>query len=362
MQVSLTLSYRNITRFNQFKNHGDRIVSGNSTGTISYTYPITGLGTDSSKWVTGILAPNGKIYCPAYNETAILVIDTTNDSSYTFGNIAGTGKHIASVLVGDIIYCLPWNSTSFLKIDTRTEKITTFGSVTANNYISIILAQNGKLYCTPNTASDYLVVDPTDDSISTVNHSGNTISYRAPVLASNGKIYAPGYDEVANNMLVIDTNTNTDYNLTFTTDGLVLPFQTGALALNGKCYWCPRNANYGMILDPFTDTITYTPDVPGVTATAYYSSVFGPDGNIYGLGQDNSEELFQIDTSTNTGSVVGGVWTTAGLNSYQHMVLAPNGSLYAIPARASQVLKISFSGVTQGFDENFLMSGYFNYK
>jgi hypothetical protein len=364
MQVALNLSHTNTKGFNRFKNHADRIIAGNTTGTISYSYLFSLTGT--LNWWGGVLAPNGKIYCIPRNNTAVRVIDTNDDSTYTFGNIAGTNKYWSAVLSGHYIYCCPWDATSILKIDTRTDEITTFGSITARKYYSAIVAQNGKIYFTPDASgtTTYLVLDPSNDTYEEITHSGTTYSYRSPVIAPNGKIYCPGAEFISDSMLVIDTNTNTDYNLDPAFTGFAevgTAWQSGTIASNGKLYWVPRNDVRGLIVDPNTDEITYTNNISGVSPTAYFTTVMAADGKIYGIGQDNVEELCQIDTETDNAIVTGGVWTSGGNGEWVSLINAPNGSLYGVPNNASSVIKISFSGVTQGFNENFLMSGYYNH-
>ena len=74
----------------------------------------------SEKYIGGVLAPNGKIYCIPVNSTQILVIYPSNDTTFLSGNFSGTVKWQGGVLASNgKIYCVPRNSTQILVIDTK---------------------------------------------------------------------------------------------------------------------------------------------------------------------------------------------------------------------------------------------------
>ena len=73
----------------------------------------------SLKYIGGVLAPNGKIYCVPRNATQILVIDPTDNTTELFGSISGTSKYYGGVLAPNgKIYCVPLNATQVLVIPT----------------------------------------------------------------------------------------------------------------------------------------------------------------------------------------------------------------------------------------------------
>jgi hypothetical protein len=124
--------------------------------------------TTAPKWTGGVLAPNGKIYCPpTLDATSILVIDPTNDTTTTFGSL---------------------------------NKVWAGG----------VLAPNGKIYFIPSypLSTTVLLVDPTTNTVSSF---GSLSGYwESSVLASNGKIYAPSADGARTDWAIINTSNDTN--------------------------------------------------------------------------------------------------------------------------------------------------------
>jgi len=84
------------------------------------------LTTSASKWVGGVVAPNGYIYGIPYDSASVLKIDPTTDTATTFGNFVGTAKWRGGVLAPDgHIYGIPYDSNTILKIDPTTDTATT---------------------------------------------------------------------------------------------------------------------------------------------------------------------------------------------------------------------------------------------
>jgi hypothetical protein len=79
---------------------------------------ITGL-EGTAKWIGGVLAPNGKIYCVPFNATTVLIIDPLTDTAEqtSITGLGGTYKWIGGVLAPNgKIYCVPYNATTVLII------------------------------------------------------------------------------------------------------------------------------------------------------------------------------------------------------------------------------------------------------
>ena len=88
------------------------------TGTFDTT-TISGL-SGSTKWLGGVLAPNGKIYGIPRDSTSVLIIDpvTNTADTTTIAGLSGTIKWEGGVLAPNgKIYAIPRNSTSVLIID-----------------------------------------------------------------------------------------------------------------------------------------------------------------------------------------------------------------------------------------------------
>ena len=117
------------------------------------------LSADTSKWLGGVLAPNGCIYGIPYNSLAVLKIDPSDDSVTTFGSLsADTVKWSSGVLAPNgCIYGIPRNSTTVLKIDPSDDSVSTFGSLSGSNkWSSGVLAPNGCIYGIPNNSTAVL--------------------------------------------------------------------------------------------------------------------------------------------------------------------------------------------------------------
>ena len=67
------------------------------TETFNQTTNTFGSLAGSSKWIGGVLAPNGKIYGIPRDSTTVLEIDPSDNSTTTFGSLAGTGKWYGGV-------------------------------------------------------------------------------------------------------------------------------------------------------------------------------------------------------------------------------------------------------------------------
>ena len=170
--------------------------------------------TADSKYMTGILANNGKIYCAPFDTTAtqVLEIDPTpfgnpnNPTTRLIGQVmTGDSKYMTGVLANNgKIYCPPYGFASalytnqVLEIDPETEKTKLIGQVMTGSYKydSAVLANNGKIYCPPHGSDTtrVLEIDP-DKGTRLIGQviSGGSYKYTTAVLAKNGKIYAPPF-------------------------------------------------------------------------------------------------------------------------------------------------------------------------
>ena len=135
-----------------------------SAGTSGFAVTTTSNGSGSlsgtSKWVGGVLAPNGKIYGIPVNSTSVLVIDPATNTTSTFGSLSGTSKWYGGVLAPNgKIYGIPYTSTSILVIDPATNTTSTFGSLSGTSkWIGGVLAPNGKIYGIPYYSTSVLSI------------------------------------------------------------------------------------------------------------------------------------------------------------------------------------------------------------
>ena len=157
---------------------GGGILIGNLTGT--------------SKWIGGVLAPNGKIYGIPNAATQILEFDPATGTTNLIGSLSGTSKWYGGVLAPNgKIYGIPLNATQILEFDPSTGTINLIGSLSGTNkWIGGVLAPNGKIYGIPYDATQILELDPTTGTTNLIGSlSSDTNKWRGGVLAPNGKIY-----------------------------------------------------------------------------------------------------------------------------------------------------------------------------
>jgi hypothetical protein len=81
------------------------------------TTALFGNLSGTSKWLGGVLAPNGKIYGIPYNSTQVLEIDPNTKTVSLFGSLSGRYKWYGGVLAPNgKIYGIPFDSTQVLEI------------------------------------------------------------------------------------------------------------------------------------------------------------------------------------------------------------------------------------------------------
>lgn len=106
-----------------------------------------------NNYVTGALAPNGKIYLVGFNATTLVEIDPTTRSVTTYGNTGGASNYLGAVLAPNgHIYLIPRNAGTVLDFDPVTKTQTTFGSGWGTGAVAFdggILGYNGKIYAFP---------------------------------------------------------------------------------------------------------------------------------------------------------------------------------------------------------------------
>jgi len=135
-----------------------------TAGTVGFAVTTTqngsGILSGSTKWVGGVLAPNGKIYGIPFTSTTVLVIDPETNTTSTFGSLSGTTKWVGGVLAPNgKIYGIPYASTTVLAIDPATNTTSTFGSLSGSTkWLGGVLAPNGKIYGIPFTSTTVLSI------------------------------------------------------------------------------------------------------------------------------------------------------------------------------------------------------------
>ena len=166
------------------------------------SFSTFGLGTipaaTDQKWISGVLASNGKIYCSNHEIDKILVIDTQNADAITFittynggSTWDATTKKYAGCAVastGKVIFCA-FTATKFLEIDPATDLATEFGSILAGGakWAGLVPAINGLLVGIAYTSPNMVEIDPVAHTTTTYESLGGAVSkWGSGTLALNG--------------------------------------------------------------------------------------------------------------------------------------------------------------------------------
>jgi hypothetical protein len=239
-------------------------VSSSGTGNRVMTSSL-----DRDKWMGGVQAPNGKIYCIPRHAERVLVIDpSTRGLSFieldAGLNPSATDKWVLGALgPNGKIYGAPSRSGQVLVID-PVAGTATDGGMTATPGSSLdvttigkweggVLGQDGRIYCVPFDAESILIIDPranTFDTTTFIVPSANLLKMIGGVLAPDGKIYMVPWDR--STVVVIDTTVSPPVRSDITYSG---PSQSGkwaggVLAPNGMIYTVPTQATSVMIIRP----------------------------------------------------------------------------------------------------------------
>lgn len=329
-------------------------------------YTIGNFTAGSELYQTGVLAPNGKIYCMPARAANVLVIDPVTDtlsfipvpnptSLYLFfgGVVATNGK----------IYGVPSQATYILIIDPSNDTVDTTTitglPATGAKWAGGVLAPNGLIFCMPRA------IDPAGVLI--INPFNNTVDYTtivvprsvAPgdwawtggVLAPNGKIY--GIPEAETKVLIIDPVALTGNVTTITGISGNYNHGGGVLAPNGKIYAIPLY-NFLLVIDPSTNTFTETNVLPAVRNG--YGGTLAPNGKIYCAAYEPNYVTI-IDPTTNTVNTT----SITGLNpifgKFIGSVLAPNGNIYLVPHNYPSVVVVRTGLPSQ---PNWMLQAAFN--
>lgn len=296
------------------------------------------------KWVGGVLAMDGKIYCVPSSYTSVLIYDTylgpggrTYDTTTLVGNgIVGNSGWFGGVLAPNgKIYCIPYNATNVLIVDPilkTTDTTTLAGLPGTTKWAGGVLSPNGKIYCVPYSSSSVLIIDPNRNILDTTTISGlsGTNKWRGGVLAPTGSIYCCPSDITT--MLIINTNSN----IPNTTSIVGFPntankWACGTLSpTNGSIYFAPNTETRVLIVTPPSNVVNTTTITTNFGGSKWFGATLGGNGNIYCPPQATTQVLI-INPSTNTSSLTSMSGFPNTGQSFSGGVLSANGSIYFVP-------------------------------
>lgn len=318
----------------------------------------------SEKWIGGVLAKNGKIYCIPHYASEILVIDTTTDTATTIPTESGNLKWFGGCLAPNgKIYAIPHTSSKVLVIDPETNETHTFSGMGGNRkWAGGALGPDGKIYCIPNEEYRIGVIDPETESVETFGNVEINIGYswkwRGGALGPDGYIYAFPSNYQNNYVLKINPVTRTTQLI-----------EHGLSAASGELFQgCVFDSDKGIFgvsnwFDSLTRYATATGEVSrhgflGDGTNKWFGGCLAPNGKLYFAPSDNSN-ILEVDPDTLTTTMLP-VDTSHGLSSKFHgAVVAPNGNIYFIPYGSDAVLKLTFNGLTP-FEADVCESSWLN--
>ncbi|UCF96215.1 MAG: hypothetical protein JSV89_13625 [Spirochaetaceae bacterium] len=282
------------------------------TSTIS-GISITG---PQPNWLGGVLAPNGKIYCIPWEASNVLIIDpmTNTVDTSTISGLGGGNKWHGGVLARNgKIYGIPYDSDTVLVIDPATNTYTTIpipgpgppAPSDPSKWYGGVLAPNGMIYCIPWKADYVMIIDPESDTVDpdAISFSAFAdLKWTGGVLAANGKIYCIPQEPLR--VLIIDPALNT-VELT-----AYLPFDEdkwagGVLGPDGKIYGIPRNYDSVLVIDPTENTadpdgisLPPAPPVDPLDEDKWTGGVLALNGKIYCIPNE-ADSVLIIDLHSN---------------------------------------------------------------
>lgn len=212
-----------------------------NTDEVSYIGDLT---SETTIWIGGNLATNGKIYYSPYSSNTVLVLDPSTDTISQFGDLSSLGltsKYRGFVLApNNKLYGIPASALEVIEIDTELESITPIGSTYtgSNKWSSGIIGVDGNIYCTPFNDVRILKIDTLNKTTTTI----GSLPYQAArcidaVLAPNNNIiFTPNQSDY---LLELNTTTSivTYRNITSTANSWV----AGVLTKNGKIVIIPKS-------------------------------------------------------------------------------------------------------------------------
>jgi len=285
------------------------------------TNAISNFGTFAGglpKWNSAQRAPNGKIYCiPFYNDD-ILVIDPSNDTTYTIAVPTTTGFFFkwqtSAITSSGVIYAPPAGSTvtTILKIDTSTDSVTEFGNVLpapvgSFKYLSSCNASNGFIYCFGAGNEAFLKINTSTDALISFGNQGTDTVNSNTSYEVNGFIYSFASASTVPpvspfNIIKIDVSNDAVTTIFLgNVHGGHLQAELGA---DGLFYILPNSEDFIRTFDPATSVIT---DLPAIlTNPEWRTSGVSDSGDIFGipsLSASLNEEMVRISFVSSSSGV-----------------------------------------------------------
>lgn len=334
-------------------------------GTVSGTFLYFGgvLLPDGRVFLVPTNAGVGRIYNP---QTNALTLTAGNDGGVTWPT-GSQGGWAGGVLLRDgRVFCVPSNALKARIYDPVQNTVTTpspefrLSGQSGSAFAGGVLMSDGRVFCVPHnmTGGNPKIYNPASDSVDIVGGTWPANgSFLGGVLLKDGRVFLcpTGTAQSGYKARIYDPATNT----TITPGGTYpdragsLAFYGGVLMADGRVFVVPFGNTTARIYDPVADTVT-TPNGTYPGGGAFAGGVLLPNGNVF-MVPYNSTSAYVYNPYTNSASVISGSYP--GSNAYRGGVLLKDGRVYCIPASTSTARIYGGGG---GFDENVVLSGYYN--
>ena len=301
-----------------------------------------------------VLAHNGKIYMIPYYGNRIRVLDTNDDSIYSFSTTSGGGYIGGCYAPNGCIYAIPFSASKILKIDPDNDTSTTFGSFGGGSkWRGAAITADGIIYSFPHSAGAVLKVDTNNDTYSTISGFGGTNICADCVLARDGNIYS--IPRNAGGVVKLNPNDDT-YSVIGNVGSAQYKYLYGCIGIDENVYAIDSDA---AITTLKIDVENASVSTLNVTKSGNFASVLCQNGYIYGTQYTTTGGTTtgtkKLDTVNET---ITRIITNINAN-YNSIKLAPNGCMYAIPAQSGKVLKIN-PNCPNKFSLSTVLSPYIN--
>lgn len=293
----------------------------------------------SSRWVGGVLAPNGRIYGMPFNVETILEIDPEAGTARTFGSFPGTNSYVGGVLGPDgFIYGIPLQANRVLRIDPEAGTAELIGPDLGGGakFGGGVVATNGLIYCMPAGARQVGVLDPVAETLTYIGPElpDTAHKYRGAVLSPSGLVI--GIPAAESRVLSVDPFSG-EVRLFGDLMAGSRNWYGGVVTPDGRVLGLPLGATTVLEIDPLAETVVEHDTGATLTSSTGASGALAPNGLVY-LAPSRPPRVRELDPSTLTSRELddfGG-----GEGKWIGAVLGLNGRIYGIPWNSDAVLEI----------------------
>lgn len=303
--------------------------------------------TGKFKWLRGVRAADGSVYCIPACGDGVLRISADQSQVHVLGRgdpmFAGTWMWHGGQLGSDgNIYAIPANAERVLKIEPATQTVTTIGPAlqvgVKNKWYGGIMGEDGSIWGMPYNASTLLKIVPATGEVREVGsfplggwkwHGG-----------TRSGPFIVGIPSHAESVLIIDPRTE-EYRLLG--EGFVGRYKWGGAQTDadGMVWAIPSDVDYCLRIDPFRHEVERIGPIPpiGAERNRWQGGVHcKADGRIYCIPCD-AERVLVIDPKRRALSLLGELPTS--MHKFQGAATAADGTIWALPEAADRVLRIT---------------------